>query len=129
MSGPESREIDLLEALGDGIDDLLAAIEATEESSAYLEGQQRFFEHALGAIPEAGEEERPQGVLERVASGLDVELSDGSIADAPLDEERAGVLGAWGICIGYVEGFHAGARRVIAEVEQTTGMEGEIDER
>lgn len=128
MSGPEPREIDLLEALGDGIDDLLAAIEATEETSAYLDGQQSFFEHALGAIPEAGEEERPQAVLERVAAGLGVELADGAIADAPLDEEQSGILGAWGICIGYVEGFHAGARRVIAEVEATPGMEGEIDE-
>lgn len=118
MSPGQSREIDLLVALGRGAEDLLVALEATEETSAYLDGQARFFERLLEAIPQASEDERPQAVLEQVAAELDVAMVDAQLVDTPLDGSRAGVLGAWGICIGYLEGFHAGARRVIDQVEQ-----------
>jgi hypothetical protein len=120
----DAREIDLLEALGEGVEELLAALEATEEDSAYLEGQAAYFQAVLEAIPEADPDERPQAVLERVAAEHGVEMEEAGIAQAPLDEERSGVLGAWGICIGYVEGFHAGAQRVIAEVEHAPPSAG-----
>jgi hypothetical protein len=129
MSEPEAREIDLLEALGEGLDELLAAIEATEESSTYLDGQAAFFEATLEAIPDADEDERPQTVLERVASQEGIELAEGGLPETPLAEREAGALGAWGIAIGYLEGFHAGANRVIAQVEQTPpGVGDERDE-
>lgn len=124
MSEAEAETIDLLDALGEGVEELLAAIEATEETSDYLEGQAAFFEAMLAAIPEAGSEQRPQAVLEDVAAELGVELAAGELQEAPLEPRRVGVLGAWGICIGYLEGFHAGARRVIDEVEQAPSRAG-----
>lgn len=126
MSEAEA-EIDVLEALDEGIDDLLAALEATEERSTYLDGQLTFFREAQAAIPEADEDERPQAVLERAAEKLDVGLDEEAQIGAPLDEHRAGVLGAWGICVGYVEGFHAGANAVIDQVDEAAAQapEGE----
>lgn len=117
MSEP-GREIDVLEALGEGVEDLLAAVEATEERSAYLEGQARFFEAVLAAIPEAGPDERPQAVLERVAADQGLELVDAQPSDLPLEAEDAGVLGAWGLCLGYVEGFHAGGNAVLGSIDE-----------
>lgn len=122
------REIDVLEALGEGVTELLEAIEAASASSAYIDGQRAFFEAVAPAVDEAGPDERPQAVLERVASRLGVEVEDHAIVDPPLDEHEAGVLAAWGICIGYVEGFPAGARAVISEVDATAGMEGHFGE-
>jgi hypothetical protein len=123
MSEAESREIGVLEALGEGVEELLAALEATEETSTYLDGQAAFFQATLDAIPEAGGDERPQGVLERVASEEGIELQTGGLPETPLAEREAGVLGAWGICIGYLEGFHAGANTVIAEVDEAAQPE------
>lgn len=124
MSRSGSGEIDLLEALGAGVEDLLVALEATDEDSAYLDGQAAFFEALLEAIPQADEDERPQAVLEHVAADHGVAMVGGGLAETPLAEREAGVLGAWGICIGYLEGFHAGARRIIDEVEQAPSRAG-----
>lgn len=123
------REIDVLEALADGIEQLLAAIEAVDAGTAYMDGQRAFFEDTLEAVDEAGPDERPQAVLEQVAGRLGVATEDHALSDPPLDERDAGVLAAWGICIGYVEGFPAGARAVMAEVDQLGGVEGSLEER
>lgn len=127
MSEGTTLEIDVLEALGTAVDDLLAALEQADASSAYLDGQRAFFQAVGPAVERAGESERPQVVLEQVASGLAVELEDGRLQDPPLDRKQAGVLAAWGICIGYVEGFPAGARTVIEQVNQTPGVTGSFE--
>ncbi|PSG97639.1 hypothetical protein BRD56_04675 [Thermoplasmatales archaeon SW_10_69_26] len=124
MSQP-AREIDVLEALGEGVEDLLAAVEATEERSAYLDGQAAFFEAVLAAIPEADPDERPQAVLEGVASEQGLELVDAEPGGLPLDGHEAGLLGAWGLCLGYVEGFHAGGNAVIGTVDEASEALGE----
>lgn len=128
MSVGGEREIDVLDALSEAIEELIAAIDAAGVSSTYIEGQRAFFEAAWDAIGEAGETERPQTVMERVASEAGLEVVDGELTEAPLDEHRAGALAAWGICIGYVEGFPDGARTVIDEVDQLAGVTGSMGE-
>lgn len=117
-----AREIDVLEALGEGVEDLLAAVEATPERSPYLDGQAAFFQAVLEAIPEADADERPQAVLERVAADLGLELVDAEPAGLPLDAREAGLLGAWGLCLGYVEGFHAGGNAVLGSIDEAADI-------
>lgn len=125
----QGREIDVLDAVGEAAERFLAAIEESGRSSAYLDGQRAFLEAVNPAVEEAGEDDRPQEVLEQVAGEQGVQLEGDEIVDAPLDEHHCGVLAAWGLCIGYAEGFPAGARAVISEVDRMAGMEGSLEER
>lgn len=129
MSKAGEREIDVLEALAEGVARLKAAIEQAGADTVYLEGQRAFFEAAEQAIEQAGPDARPQAVLEQAAAELGIQLEDHELASGPLDDREAGVLAAWGICIGYVEGFPAGAGAVIDRVDATPGMQGDIEER
>lgn len=107
-------EIDPTEALHRFAREMSVASELGEGD--FAGGQRAFFEALSDRIDPA--ETVPLGpLLVETATGLGVEFGDGDLETVPDDAHKAGVLAAWGLCLGYVEGIGRGAQLVIAAMQ------------
>jgi hypothetical protein len=123
VTDAEGDTIDVLDAVEARLHALSNALEQAEASTDYLDGQQAFFDAALDAIGETGPEEAPKAVLERAAERVGLHVDGYDVQGTPLSAREAGALAAWGLCLGYADGFPAGARAVVDTVDQVPGVE------
>lgn len=110
MSDMLEAQLDVLDILEGHVDLLIKGLRGTQTDAAYVEGQIAYLEALDARLGDVPEDVRPRDLLEEIANELGLAFDGVTIKQPPQDAHEAGLLSAWSLCLGFVEGAAMGAQ-------------------
>ncbi len=110
MADETEAQLDVLDVLDDEIEMLLASLDQKQDPSAYTQGQIAYLEALQDRLTDVPLGALPRDLLEETAHELGLTFQDGAPEDPIRDDQDAGILAAWALCLGFVEGAARGAQ-------------------
>lgn len=126
MSDMLEAQLDVLDLLEGHVDLLIKGLRGTQTDAAYVEGQISYLEaldERLGGVPE---DVRPRDLLEEIANELGLIFDGVTLEEPPTDAHEAGLLSAWSLCLGFVEGAATGAQAASNALQAAYEDEGDL---
>ncbi len=103
-------QLDVLEILEGHVDLLIKGLRGTGRDADYVQGQLAYLEALDQRLDDVPEEVRPRDLLEEIANELGLAFDGVTLEEVPQTGHDAGLLSAWSLCLGFVEGAATGAQ-------------------
>lgn len=117
MRDTVEARLDVLDILHDHIGVLITGLDEKRTEAAYVDGQLAYLETLQARLGDIPQDVRPRDLLEEIANDHGLAFDGVTLEAPPTSAHEAGVLSAWSLCLGFVEGAATGAQAASSALE------------